>query len=165
MSPIVEVNLEDHRWTQVCDPEALARTAVEAVMTEIEVRQSGYWEVSFLFCDDEKIRSLNAAWNKKDTATNVLSFPAAPVGNKGPVSMLGDVIIAFDTISKEAGLQHKPIHAHASHMLVHGVLHLFGFDHMTESDAVEMESLETQILSVMGIPDPSIAQDNSEHSL
>lgn len=161
MRPTVDVIVEDKRWAEVCDSEALAQAAVEAVLSNIKTSWSGELEISFLFCDDEKIRGLNATWNKKDSATNVLSFPASPEGNKGPVTLLGDVIIAFDTISSEAQVQRKTIPSHTAHMLVHGVLHLFGFDHLNDEDADEMETLETRILHVMGIDDPWASQDNS----
>jgi probable rRNA maturation factor len=118
-------------------------------------------EISFLFCDDEKIRDLNAIWNDKDYATNVLSFPAAPNKIKTPVTLLGDVILAFDTISKEALEQDKTISSHAAHMLVHGVLHLFGYDHLNDIDADRMESVETRVLHTMGIADPWVSFDSS----
>lgn len=161
MSPIVDVTVEDERWSKLCDAEALAQAAVDAVLARIEASWSGDLEISFLFCNDEKIRGLNATWNNKDSATNVLSFPASPMIDNGPLILLGDVIIAFETISNEALDQHKTIPSHAAHMLVHGVLHLFGYDHLTDDAAAEMESLETNILQMMGITDPWADLDNS----
>lgn len=161
MSLTVDVIIEDQRWAEVCDPDALAHAAVEAVLSNIEMSWAGELEISFLFCDDLKIKGLNATWNKTNSATNVLSFPTSPTGKQGPVTLLGDVIIAFDTISNEAGAQRKLVSSHAAHMLVHGVLHLFGFDHLNDEAADEMEALETCILNTMGIDDPWAIQNKS----
>jgi probable rRNA maturation factor len=163
MNLAVDVIIEDQRWAEVCDPDALAQTAVEAVLSSIETGWTGELEISFLFCDDAKIKGLNSTWNKKNSATNVLSFPASPNGKQCPVILLGDVVIAFDTISNEARSQSKAVSSHAAHMLVHGVLHLFGFDHLNDEDADEMETLETCILNAMGIDDPWAIQNKSGH--
>lgn len=159
MSLSVEVMVEDQRWKLVCDPEILAHAAVAAILSTIKIDWSDELEISFLFCGDEKIRGLNARWNAKDIPTNVLSFPASLEVKKGPVTLLGDVIIAFETISNEALDQCKTVSSHAAHMLVHGVLHLFGFDHLNDVDADEMEQLESRILSEMGIDDPWTQQN------
>ena len=161
MNPIIDTIIEDHRWEGCCDADALSNAAVQAILSNIETNWSGELEISFLFCDDEKIRGLNATWNDKDSATNVLSFPAAPNTNKTPVTLLGDVILAFETISKEASEQGKTVSSHAAHMIVHGVLHLFGYDHLNDIDADIMESLETRVLRTMGIADPWVAIDSS----
>jgi probable rRNA maturation factor len=161
MNPIIDTIIEDKRWEGCCDSYALANAAVKAVLSNIETSWTGEVEISFLFCDDEKIRDLNAIWNDKDYATNVLSFPAAPNKIKTPVTLLGDVILAFDTISKEALEQDKTISSHAAHMLVHGVLHLFGYDHVNDIDADRMESVETRVLHTMGIADPWVSIDSS----
>ncbi|TPW28406.1 rRNA maturation RNase YbeY [Pararhizobium mangrovi] len=112
-------------------------------------------ELSILFADDARVRSLNAEWRGKDTATNVLSFPAfeiAPGTMPGP--MLGDLVLARETIEREAEEMARPLKAHISHLLVHGFLHLLGYDHVDEREAEEMEALETRILAALDLPDP-----------
>lgn len=112
-------------------------------------------EVSLVFADDAEIRAINAEWRGQDKPTNVLSFPAFPIqpGDK-PGPMLGDIILARETLEREAIELDKPFDAHLTHLLVHGFLHLFGYDHMTDEEAGEMEGLETRILSGLGLSDP-----------
>lgn len=112
-------------------------------------------EVSLVFTDDASIRAINHEWREQDKATNVLSFPAYPLepgGKPGP--MLGDIILARETLEREAADLAKPFDDHMSHLLVHGFLHLFGYDHLVTEDAERMEALETRILADLGIPDP-----------
>jgi probable rRNA maturation factor len=104
--------------------------------------------LTILFADDEKLRALNAAFRGKNKTTNVLSFPASAD------DYLGDVAIAHDVTLKEANEQNKPFADHATHLVVHGVLHLLGYDHEKARDAKIMEPLETAILSELGIGDP-----------
>lgn len=112
-------------------------------------------ELSLVFTDDASIRTLNRDWRGKDKATNVLSFPAFEIapGDALP-PMLGDVILAFETVSREAALEEKPFEHHLSHLLVHGLLHLLGYDHENDADADEMEGLERKILERLSVPDP-----------
>jgi probable rRNA maturation factor len=112
-------------------------------------------EISLVFTDDDDIRTVNEAWRGQDKATNVLSFPAfplAPGGQPGP--MLGDIILAEETLRREALDLGIAFDDHLTHLLVHGFLHLFGYDHMTDEEAAVMEGLETQILAEMGLADP-----------
>jgi probable rRNA maturation factor len=108
-------------------------------------------EVSILFSDDAHVRTLNAAWRGMDRATNVLSFP------QGSGPLLGDVILAFETVTHEAALAGKPLMEHMGHLIVHGFLHLLGYDHEQEAEAEEMEALERAALERMGFPDPYAA--------
>jgi probable rRNA maturation factor len=118
-------------------------------------------EVSIVLADDSSIRTLNRDWRGQDKPTNVLSFPAASF-SEGKVTgatggeplILGDVIVAFETVKAEAGTQGKSVRDHLSHLVVHGVLHLLGFDHEETGEAERMEALETCILAGLGIPDP-----------
>jgi probable rRNA maturation factor len=111
--------------------------------------------VSLVFTDDASIREINAQWRSQDKPTNVLSFPAFPLTpGKMPGPMLGDIILAQETLVREAQALGKPFDEHLSHLLVHGFLHLFGYDHMEENDAERMESLETRILAGLGLSDP-----------
>jgi probable rRNA maturation factor len=108
-------------------------------------------EVSILFTDDAHIQRLNAAWRGKDKPTNVLSFP------QGAGPLLGDVVLASETVAREAALAGKPLEAHMVHLIVHGFLHLLGYDHEREDEAEEMEALERAALERMGIADPYAA--------
>ena len=117
-------------------------------------------ELSLVFTDDASIREINAEWRSQDKATNVLSFPAFPLqpgGKPGP--MLGDIIIARETVEREAIDLEKSFDDHLTHLMVHGFLHLFGYDHMNNSEAERMEGLETRILAGLGLSDPYAGQD------
>ena len=104
-----------------------------------------------------QIRTLNREWRGFDKPTNVLSFPAANTRDAGS---LGDVIIAFQTVAREAKEEGKPIKHHLAHLAVHGFLHLLGYDHETDRDARKMERLEVKILKGLGVPDPYADQDS-----
>lgn len=110
-------------------------------------------EVCIRLVDEEESRELNSTWRGKDSATNVLSFPFdAPPGIA--VDLIGDLVICADVVAREAQEQSKPLHHHWAHMVIHGVLHLIGFDHINDDEAEEMEALECAILSRLNIPDP-----------
>ena len=118
--------------------------------------EQGPFEVAINLSDDAQVAQLNQQFRGKDKPTNVLSFPFEddfPELNQGP-RPLGDIILAFETISREALEQDKPVGHHIAHLVVHGILHLFGYDHMERDDANEMEELEQQILSSLQIPSP-----------
>ena len=111
-------------------------------------------EVSLVFTDDDHIRLLNRQYRGKDAPTNVLSFPAAPVisGRFGP--LLGDIVLARETIAAESEAGGLDFAGHLTHLIVHGFLHLVGYDHETDAEAAIMERLETDILGGLGIADP-----------
>lgn len=112
-------------------------------------------EVSLVFTGDEDIRSINAEWRGKDEPTNVLSFPAFPLApGRTPGPMLGDIIFAQETLVREAANLGKPFDDHLAHLMVHGFLHLFGYDHGQDDEAEKMEGLETRILAELGLSDP-----------
>ena len=117
-----------------------------------ESRRGPDSELSILFTDDAHIRRLNAAYRGKDKPTNVLSFPQAG----GP--LLGDVILASETVAKEAVLAQKPLKDHIAHLVVHGFLHLLGYDHEADEEAEAMEALERAALKRLGIEDPYAAR-------
>ena len=114
-------------------------------------------EVAVSLADDALQQQLNRDWRGVDHPTNVLAFPAwtrgAPIPPAAPL-LLGDVVLAFETVVHEAEEQGKALADHLSHLIVHGVLHLFGYDHASEAEAVIMEALETSILAKLGVPDP-----------
>jgi probable rRNA maturation factor len=118
------------------------------------------YEVTLLLSDDGEVRSLNRQWRGKDKPTNVLSFPATEAPGEGLDSFcgepcpLGDIVLALETLQREAAEQAIALDDHAKHLVVHGVLHLLGFDHEASADAAEMEALETEILGMLGVADP-----------
>jgi probable rRNA maturation factor len=119
-------------------------------------------EISLVFTDDDDIKGINAEWRGQDKPTNVLSFPAFPLvpgGKPGP--MLGDIILAEETLRREALDLGKPFDDHLTHLLVHGFLHLFGYDHMTDEEAAVMEGLEIRILAELGLENPYGDEDQN----
>lgn len=161
----IDFNIEDARW-EALGLEALAETAAEAVLARLVIDQN-IVELSLLGCNDSRIAELNAEFRGKPVPTNVLSWPAEeraaeiegdmpemPEADMFGTIELGDIAIAFETCAREAEAAGKTLEAHATHLLVHGVLHLLGFDHERDRDATLMEGLETEILGKMGIEDP-----------
>ncbi|MBS0386712.1 MAG: rRNA maturation RNase YbeY [Proteobacteria bacterium] len=110
--------------------------------------------VSVLLGDDAAIAGMNREFRGREGATNVLSFPPAQPDPPGPGRFLGDIALAAETIVEEAQFQGKSFDAHAAHLVVHGFLHLLGYDHENDADASRMEARETEILRSVGIDDP-----------
>ena len=123
-------------------------------------------EVAVLLTDDEETRRLNAAWRDQIKATNVLSFPLGEeAGPQAGPRALGDIVLAFETVRAESLLNQKNLNEHAAHLVVHGLLHLLGYDHQNDEQARAMESLEQRVLSELGIADPYDGQpDKSSES-
>ena len=152
---IVSIEVEDESWSALPDLEKLAQKSVAAALAGAGIASDGC-AVALLFTDDAAIADINAEWRGKDKPTNVLSFPApenmpVPEGESHP---LGDVALAHGVIAREAAEQGKTLRDHTVHLIVHGVLHLLGYDHETDDEAEEMERLETCILKGLGISDP-----------
>ncbi|MGB3389762.1 MAG: rRNA maturation RNase YbeY [Pseudaminobacter sp.] len=150
----IDVSIEAGNWPEAADLEHLARNAVESAMAEAGV-PAGHSELSLVFSDDAAVQALNAEWRGKDKPTNVLSFPAFPYlrGAELP-PMLGDIVLAFETVRREAELEEKPLEHHISHLVIHGFLHLLGYDHESDEEAEEMEAVERRALARLAIPDP-----------
>lgn len=150
----IDVSVDAAGWPAQTEMEHLARTAVEVALAEAGAL-AGHSELSLVFSDDATVRRLNAEWRGKDKPTNVLSFPAFPY-QRGTVlpPMLGDVVLALETVTGEAELEEKPLEHHISHLVIHGVLHLLGYDHENDEDADEMEAVERRALARLAIPDP-----------
>lgn len=133
--------------------DSLAEKAVLAALAGAGARIKGAAEISVLLTDDAEQRELNAQWRGKDSATNVLSFPQ--IEPFGPVTgLLGDITLARETLEREAADLGKSLDDHFTHLMVHGFLHILGYDHLEEDEALQMEGLETQILAGLGIDDP-----------
>ena len=152
MSLRVEMNVETDDWATIPDLSGLAERVVAACqrVSEVELRDGA--EVSLLFADDAAIRVLNARWRQIDKPTNVLSFPG--VGEAETAMVLGDIALAFETTQREAQAEGKTLADHTAHLIVHGFLHLLGFDHETDEEAEDMEAMERDILKSLGVPDP-----------
>lgn len=110
-------------------------------------------ELCIRLVDPDESRELNHQYRGKDKSTNVLSFPFE-VPDDIPLNLLGDLVVCAEVVRREAAEQNKPLHNHWAHMVVHGTLHLIGYDHINDEDAEEMEQLEREILAQLGIPDP-----------
>ena len=149
----IDIFVEAGAWPAEVELARLVDRAVAAAFAETGV--SGASELSVVFSDDAHIRTLNAEWRDKDKPTNVLSFPAFPFPKDGPLPpMLGDIVLASETVSREAALEDKPLANHITHLVIHGLLHLLGHDHETDAEAEEMEAIERAALARLAIPDP-----------
>lgn len=156
----IQLGIEAGNWPAEDTLETFAGRVLEAAAAFLakDVKQpfpKTKTEISLVFTDDEDIRGINAEWRGQDKPTNVLSFPAFPLqpgGKPGP--MLGDIILAEETLRREALDLGKSFDDHLTHLLVHGFLHLFGYDHMTDEEATVMESLEIRILAELGLDNP-----------
>lgn len=165
----VELNTQEPRWGDIAP---LVAQAVEAALGHLG-HDPALFEVSVLACDDARIRELNQQFRGKDRATNVLSWPAWDLSAAAPGALpeppqpgtgddpeaLGDMALAYETCQREAAGQGKTLANHVTHLLVHSVLHLLGYDHERDADALLMEKTETGILETLGISDPYATLD------
>lgn len=154
-SPVaLEIGRDSDLWNALPEAEAVASAAVRAAFAEAALQALPEAELALTLADDERVRALNAEWRGQDKPTNVLTFPAVEPGETADAAMLGDVILAFESVSREAAEQDKSLADHFAHLVVHGVLHLFGHDHLEESEAEAMEAIETRALARIGVADP-----------
>ena len=154
----------DSEWDSSTRWEGLVRTAAEAAIAESAfprlAESERHVELSVRLTGDEEVRALNAEWRGKDRPTNVLSFPQLQpreleaAAASGPELMLGDVVLACGVCAREAEEKAIPLEDHAAHLVVHGTLHLLGYDHQDEVSAADMESREVRALARLGIADP-----------
>jgi probable rRNA maturation factor len=145
--PVVEVVVESDAWQALPEAGAVVRRAIACAATPTLMAKHRGAEV--------------ARWRGQSRPTNVLSFPAppsprAPLGDRVP---LGDIAVAYETVAREADEQAKPVADHLSHLVVHGFLHLLGYDHQVDGEAEQMERLEREILAQIGIADPYASRD------
>ena len=151
--PTFDISVESDLW-RIDDIEALAARAIGAALDETGQPIMAGAEVSLLFCDDEAIRALNRDWRGFDKPTNVLSFPAVEADRLATSPLIGDIAIAQETCAREAEADGKSFEDHVSHLILHGFLHLIGYDHETNEEADEMEAVERRALARIGIADP-----------
>ena len=162
---ILDVAIQaDEEWDSSRDWERLVRTAAESAIAQSAfpdlARAVRPVELSVRLTGDDEVRALNAHWRGKDKPTNVLSFPLAEQyqleqsDEEGPELMLGDIILAHGVCEREAAEKQVPFDQHAAHLIVHGMLHLLGYDHQDDSGAADMESREVRALERLGIANP-----------
>jgi probable rRNA maturation factor len=155
-----KVEIEASVWHRLlADPEGVCRRAVEATLERVaQPALRSRAEVGVLLANDAAVQVLNAAHRGQDCPTNVLSFPMLAAPAAVPASdrplLLGDLVLAAETIRAEARTEKKPLTDHVLHLVVHGTLHLLGHDHEDDAHAVAMEELERSILAGLGVPDP-----------
>jgi probable rRNA maturation factor len=149
-----DIEQDSALWEQLIDAEAIAERALEAAVEMAGLTLLDGAELGILLSDDEHVKSVNQEWRGIDKPTNVLSFPAVEPTKLARAPFLGDIIIAYETVEREAKAEGKAFADHYAHLVVHGFLHLLGFDHINEADAERMEALEIAILSSLDIPDP-----------
>lgn len=147
-----DINILCDEWPDISTP----LESIEAILAESPVFQDyagKIVEISIVLADDNFVQNLNKTYRGKNKPTNVLSFPQDPEPGAEEIN-LGDVVLAYQTVKKEAQSQGKSFMDHTSHLLVHGILHLLGHDHENDDEAEEMESLEIKILEKLGIKNP-----------
>lgn len=166
----LDITIEDSRW-QDAGLEALAEEAIAAVLAHFALDPEDC-EISLLACDDPRIAELNAEFRSKPQPTNVLSWPAeelaaeedggtplAPEADFTGEIPLGDIAISYDTCAREALEAGKALTDHTRHLIIHGLLHLLGYDHIRDRDAALMEGIEVLLLGKLGIANPYMSED------
>lgn len=157
----MNLDIEIDGWPKDFDWADLAEQAMEAAEAVEPLLANERLSASLLFTVDEEVHALNREWRTKDKPTNVLSFPMLTraeleaMGPKGGPEMLGDIALALETCAREASEKGRKLDQHAAHLIVHGLLHLAGHDHVdSDTQAEKMEALEIKALAQMGVPDP-----------
>jgi probable rRNA maturation factor len=156
----LEIIVRSARWKKHSTAKTLVRRAILAAAKAVSPSPG---ELAIVLSNDSAIRTLNRDWRGKNAPTNVLSFPVpGPPPGRGraggkprkPSPYIGDIVIAYETVAREAKAQDKPFGHHLAHLAVHGFLHLYGYDHENDRDSQKMERLERRILARLAIPDP-----------
>jgi probable rRNA maturation factor len=154
VSLAIDFSQDSPAWDAVPGAEAVIRRALGAGLAVAGLAHADGAELSVVLTDDDGIARLNGQWRDKPKPTNVLSFPAALPGAAATAPLIGDIVLAHGVIAREAAADAIPFDDHLAHLAVHGLLHLFGYDHLDDGDAETMERLETEILATLGIADP-----------
>ena len=162
---MIETATINEGWPDAADWEALAASAVSIAIAATPhgalTGRDACVEIAVRLTDDAEVQTLNRDYRHKDKPTNVLSFPMIPpdliasLANTSDAEiLLGDIVLARETCAREAAARGVSVEAHATHLIVHGTLHLLGYDHMQDDEAEAMESLERQIMATLGLHDP-----------
>ncbi|HEX3972436.1 MAG TPA: rRNA maturation RNase YbeY [Stellaceae bacterium] len=150
----IDLSIASAAWKRALPTAAsIARKAAVAALAQ-SGKKIGAAELSLVLADDATVQELNARWRGKDAPTNVLAFASDEPAAKGQPVLLGDVVLAYQTVAREAKEQKKRLADHLRHLVIHGVLHLLGYDHIKPTPAKRMEALETRILASLGVSDP-----------
>ena len=150
----LDVEIEAGGWAEITGVEWLATRAAEAALAAAKLERDEDLEATILLTDDASVRELNRTWRGKDNPTNVLSFPADMPSPAGEPRHLGDIALAYETLSREAQAEAKTLQDHMSHLVVHGILHLLGYDHERDDEAEAMEATEVEALQALGVSSP-----------
>ncbi|MBI2714552.1 MAG: rRNA maturation RNase YbeY [Rhizobiales bacterium] len=153
VAPAIDIQVASPLW----QAQPRAEQAVRAAIVAAAALSTADGEVSILLTDDKAIRALNRDWRGIDKPTNVLSFPAPAAAPGALPKMLGDIVMAYETLAQECDREDRIFLHHLAHLTVHGFLHLIGYDHQTDAQADEMEGLESKIMARMNLPDPYLA--------
>ncbi len=155
----IDLCIDDESWKGVSDLENKIDMAVKAALLHLDIGNEPFG-LTIVLDNNQRVESLNSAWRDKHKPTNILSFPA-PENSKTDTGQtyLGDLILAYDVICHEAKEQRKPLATHLCHLIIHGVLHLLGFDHQNDDEARKMEQLEIKAMASLGLSDPYQTND------
>ncbi len=162
MDPVaIDIIATTRAWRRALpDAAARAEAAARGAIAAAGRAPQGPVEISIVLGDDAMIRDLNRRWRGRDQPTNVLSFASEEPPGAGRPLLLGDVVLAYATIAREAAAQGKTMADHFTHLVAHGVLHLLGYDHETQAEARAMEALERRVLAGNGVGDPYRARES-----
>jgi len=156
MTPSIDIVRESPLWQAQADIDVTLRRAISEASADVSTKGG---ELAIVLTDDSRIRALNRVWRGIDKPTNVLSFPAKEARADGETVLLGDIVIAYETTAQEAIAEKKPFLHHLAHLTVHGFLHLRGYDHEAEEEALAMERIERTVLARLDVPDPYAVRD------
>ena len=155
-APSIDIQIQSSLWDAQPEAEQTVRRALIAAAQALSKRDG---EVAILLTDDPSIRALNRQWRGIDAPTNVLSFPAAVTQTSVAAKFFGDIVLSYETLDRECADEDRIFLHHLAHLTVHGFLHLIGYDHQVDSEADEMEALESRIMTHLQLPDPYRAHD------
>ncbi len=153
MKVALAISVPSGLWRGLPRARALARETIAAAIAESGFSRPDGAEISLCLADDAQLKALNLRWRGVDKPTNVLSFPSAPGGRAESVT-LGDIALAYETLTREANELGAPLADHYRHLVAHGFLHLIGYDHGSDEEAERMEALESRIMARLGAADP-----------
>jgi probable rRNA maturation factor len=157
--PHIDIQMQSPLWKAQPLASQTVRDAIEAAADTLSTAGG---EVSIVLTDDSAIATLNRDWRGVDKPTNVLSFPASAHETSQGEKLLGDIVLAYETLERESKDENRIFLHHLAHLAVHGFLHLVGYDHETDAQANEMEGLESKIMRRLNMPDPYVARDSDD---